>query len=572
MVAQSRRTTIKAAAGMLSYALTPAGCAAEEEMKPTPRLNQLGFLPGRPKRFVLGCAANPAGPPAFTIEALNGARVFDGNVGAPVHDLTRTAGEHVRVGDFTAFNKLGRYRVRVGTTVSHPFEIGDAIYAPLVRDAARAFYLIRANVAHDDPVTGIRHAAGHLSEAALPVNGTPRDLTGGWYNAGDYGKWTHMAAISASHMMWLEELRPVAGGRLKLAVPQTFPGLPDLLQQARWGLEWLLKMQNPDGSVLHKIDASEHYASGSPDQDMFPRAVYAASSLDAGNFTGVMLQASRAFASFDRGFATRCRAAAQRAWQWLEGHPSVLKKDVNYLDLDPRQEIAWGIFAMAGATGDAELAQRAKASLKAVGVFPLSWQAPQLLGAMSLALSASPSHDAARGAITTAADAVTDRVDADPYGFSADPDDYYWGSNEAALNAAVLCLFAAELSDQQRFRDTAQRLIDYVLGCNTLDLSFVTGHGERSVRRPYHWTYRVWGIVMPGWASGGANHLPEAVDPLLKAVIDSGTPPARCFVDACEPNGSWGSNEGQTSENAALILATGLFGLRSSHRDDMRTF
>lgn len=66
---------------------------------------------------------------------------------------------------------------------------------------------------------------------------------------------------------------------------------------------------------------------------------------------------------------------------------------------------------------------------------------------------------------------------------------------------------------------------------------------------------------MPGWASGGANHFTEAVDPLLKAVIDSGTPPARCFVDACEPNGSWGSNEGQTSENAALVLATGLFGL-----------
>ena len=269
MVAQSRRTTIKAAAGMLSYALMPAGCAAKEEMDPTPRLNQLGFLPGRPKRFVLGCPANSAEPPAFAIETSKGVRVFEERVGAPIYDLTRTAGEHVQIGDFTAFNKLGRYRVRVGTTVSLPFEIGDAIYAPLVRDAARAFYLIRANVPHDDTVAGIRRAAGHLSEAALSVNGIPRDLTGGWYNAGDYGKWTHMAAISASHMMWLHELRPAAAVRLKLAVPQTFPGLPDLLQQARWGLEWLLKMQNQEGSVLHKIDASEHYASGSPDQDIF---------------------------------------------------------------------------------------------------------------------------------------------------------------------------------------------------------------------------------------------------------------------------------------------------------------
>ena len=54
-------------------------------------------------------------------------------------------------------------------------------------------------------VTGIRHAAGHPSEAALPVDGAPRDLTGGWYNAGDFGKWTQMAAISASQMMWLHD-------------------------------------------------------------------------------------------------------------------------------------------------------------------------------------------------------------------------------------------------------------------------------------------------------------------------------------------------------------------------------
>ena len=546
---------------MLTSALLPTGCVAAEQDVLSPRLNQVGFRPDATKSFVIGGTAERAPPLTFSVETLGGTGVFAGRIDPALHDLTRTTGEHVRVGDFTAFKGPGRYRVRVGSSASHPFEIGDAIYAPVVRDAARAFYLIRANVAHDDPVTGIRHAAGHLSEARMRVDGAERDLTGGWYNAGDYGKWSHMAAMSASCMMWLHELRPHAARKLVLAVPRTYPGLPDLLQQARWGLEWLLRMQNPNGSVLHKIDADDHFASGSPEQDSFPRFVYAATSLDAGNFTGVMLQAARVFSSVDRGFAGRCRLAAQRAWQWLEGHPAVLGKDVNYLDPDPRQEIAWGTFAMAAAvTRDAQLAQQATARLAAVGILPASWQAPQLLGAMGLARSTSPAREAAADAIAAAAELIVDRVAADPYGFSASPDDYFWGSNEAALYAAVLCLFAAELTHRQPFRATAQRLIDYVLGCNTLDLSFVTGHGQRSVSRPYHWTYRVWGIVMPGWASGGANHLPDSVDPLLKAVIGRGTPPARCFVDACGSDGSWGSNEGQTSENAALVLVTGLVG------------
>jgi endoglucanase len=66
---------------------------------------------------------------------------------------------------------------------------------------------------------------------------------------------------------------------------------------------------------------------------------------------------------------------------------------------------------------------------------------------------------------------------------------------------------------------------------------------------------------MPGWASGGPNGGALGADPRLKALIDAKTPPAKCFVDACENDGSWASNEGQTSENAALVLATGLFGL-----------
>lgn len=556
----TRRQAAGGALGLLAAA--GADGASGASMVATPKLNQLGYRPKTAKHFVLAVAPGDTAGRAFTVETLKGWRVFTGQLDDRIHDLTVTAGEHVRTGDFSALITPGRYRVKVADQASAPFSVADDLYGPLVRDAARVFFLIRASAEIDDPVTGIRHKAGHTDEAALIVDGQARDLRGGWYNAGDYGKWTHMAAISVSQMMWLYELRPARAGALTLGVATLYPGLPDLLQQARWGLEWLLKMQNPDGSVLHKVDSGPNlYAWGRPpESDPHPRVVQPGGSLDAGVFVGATLQAARVFAALDPAFAARCRAAAQRAWAWLEAHPKVIRDDVNYADPDPRQEILWATCEMAAATGDAALVARAATTLKEIGVFPFFWPSPQVLGAMSLARGSSEAAAVPRAAIIETAKAAAPYVQADPYGFTVQPEAYSWGSVEVALNTAVICLFAAELGEAPG-RDTAQRLLDYVLGCNALDHSFVTGHGERATRRPYHWTCKVWGIVMPGWASGGPNGGAPGADPRLKALIDAKTPPAKCFVDACENDGSWASNEGQTSENAALLLATGLFGL-----------
>jgi hypothetical protein len=87
----------------------------------------------------------------------------------------------------------------------------------------------------------------------------------------------------------------------------------------------------------------------------------------------------------------------------------------------------------------------------------------------------------------------------------------------------IYCLAdGVELTDEHVVPYTAQRLLDYVLGCNALNHGFVS-HGERATRRPYHWTCRVRGIVMPGWASGGSNGGAPGADPRLKALIDAKT-------------------------------------------------
>ncbi|MDV6330065.1 glycoside hydrolase family 9 protein [Asticcacaulis sp. 201] len=538
--------------GEIADPLPDSATADSNAIITTPKLNQIGFPPAATKQFAI--TVTPDKPlTAFDIVDDGGQVVFNGKLGNRIFDVRQSAGEYAMCGDFSPFARPGRYRVKAGDGLSHPFVIGDGVYRDVLHDAARCFYLIRANVDIDDARTGVKHKAGHAGDAAVTVDGHTRDLSGGWYNAGDFGKYTHMHALSVSHMLRLYELRPDVA-KLSLDIPVQYAGLPDLLQTARWGLDWLLRMQNADGSVLHKVDSQPVLTWGKlPADDPAPRAAMAASSIDAGVFVGVMGHASRVFASLDAPFAATCQAAARSAWRWLSQHPDVGHSDAYYLDPDARQEVLWARCEIAILDG----VDNSRIGLPEMGVVPFYWPTPQVLGLMSLALRG---HAQARSMIVAGARQIAARTQGDAYGLSALAETYSWGSNEMALNAAVVCLYADRLAPDANLATAAQGIFDYVLGRNSLDHSFVTAHGARPTQRPFHWICNMQNIAIPGWASGGANGQAGAADALLKAVIERGTPPAKCFVDACQNEGSYASNEGETSENAALVFVAGMLG------------
>ncbi len=112
----TRRQAAGGAVGLL--ATVEAGCTQAAIVVATPKLNQLGYRPTTAKRFVLAVAPGDTAGRTFTVETLTGKRVFTGQLGDRVHDLTITAGEHVRTGDFSALIAPGRYRVKVGDLAS----------------------------------------------------------------------------------------------------------------------------------------------------------------------------------------------------------------------------------------------------------------------------------------------------------------------------------------------------------------------------------------------------------------------------------------------------------------------
>src|SRR5690606_15418975 len=124
----------------------------------------------------------------------------------------------------------------------------------------RGFYLWRCGMAVDDTFNGNHYhqEACHLKDGFDDYIGNPnaqRNGTGGWHDAGDYGKYTVNAGITVGmlFMAW-DHFQPKIE-KLDLNLPETTSKLPDFLEELKWETDWVLKMQYPDGSgkVSHKL-------------------------------------------------------------------------------------------------------------------------------------------------------------------------------------------------------------------------------------------------------------------------------------------------------------------------------
>ena len=526
-----------------------------------PKVNQEGYLPDGEKYFVLSQSAGINKVDSFQILDSTGKTAFSGTLSSNLIDDTTSTGEKVFRVDFSSLTLPGQFTVSMGNLKSVPFAIKNNLYENLFRDSLRCFYLIRCGTSINDPVTGLKHDTCHMKDAPFQSDpGKSGDFTGGWHNACDYGKWTHMEAISCAWMMWLYELKSKEMAGFQNHIPESGNGISDLLNEAKWGLTWLLKMQDADGGVYHKVDSEDHFCVGTgPDKDPASRFLQGEGCIDAGVFTGVMCQATRVFWTIDPPFAKKCWAAANRSWTWLGQHPDARFKDPDYGDDDPSQEELWALGEMARMSQDKSLETRFEHESAVTRLQPVSWMTPQFFGYMAVAFGskASPSEKhIITQTLTQICDDLAQKADNNGYAVCLTPTEYYWESNENILDKTGAFLFAYHLTDDDKYKRAALRQMNYILGLNSLETSFVTGHGDKAESHPHHWDYASYHIVMPGWVGGGANQYPTGADPSLLGLINNSTPPAKCFFDGPGTT-SWASNEGETVENAALVFDAG---------------
>jgi endoglucanase len=568
---------------------------ADEAPVPNVLVDQVGYLPHLPKIATVKSAA-PA-PLDWQLADAAGKVVASGKT--RVFGPDGASGDGVHLADFSAYGQSGNgFTLRVGADQSHPFDIRADLYRRMKYDALSFFYQNRSGIEikkEHVPDEQWARKAGHLTDQSVPcvvraACGYKLDVSGGWYDAGDHGKYVVNAGISVWTLLDMYERFTHLGrtaadfGDGRLELPERGNGVPDLLDEVRWEMEWMLKMQVPPGAPLagmahHKIhDRAWTSLAMPPHGDTQPRFLHPPSTAATLNLAANAAQAARVWRTIDPAFAARCLGAAEVAWQAARANPARYAPGGDtpgggpYDDKNVDDEFYWAAAELYLTTGKADY-RSFLASSPYYGSVPtdlgrggrreqasaMTWQSTQALGTISMALVPSPpspltdkERSALRERIKIAADVFVAAIAAEGYRtpFRAGPKGYPWGSNSDVVNNLLVVALAGDITGDGRYPAAVATGFGYLLGRNPLDKSYVTGYGERPLVNPHH---RFWSRQYnfhfppppPGVLSGGPNS--GLQDPTIRAAGFKGRPPQKCFVDHIE---SWSSNEVAINWNA----------------------
>ncbi len=520
-----------------------------------------------------------AAPPGATLQrftvrdATSDAVAFEGPLAAPVSDPD--SGDRVQAADFSTLRKVGTYALEVpGVGRSFAFPIGDDVLARPLYLAIRAFYGQRCGIAVDlgPQFPGYRYPACHLEGAWHASSGKngPHESARGWHDAGDYGRYVVNSGITTGTLLWAFELFGDRLRALRLDIPESGNAVPDLLDEVRWNLDWMLSMQDADGGVFHKQTSERFPGFVMPADDKSVSVVVGTGSepfkgsCATADFAAVMAIAGRAYRTYDAGYADRALAAARSAFAWAQAHPDVLFHNPpgvltgEYGDRDCRDELLWAAAELWRTAGDGDghryfLDHQAALRGTIRSDDPPGWAhvAPLALWSYALAPKGEPVLQAGiRADSLAAADAIVARSAAHAYRVSLTPRDYVWGSNGVVANYGLQLLVANAMKSDPRYVAAARDDLYYLLGRNTLSLSWLTQVGANPFRHPHH---RPSGAdanpePWPGLRAGGPTG--HRQDPVMQK-LPEGLPPARMYAD---DQGSYASNEIAINWNAPLVF------------------
>jgi endoglucanase len=495
-------------------------------------LNQLGFYPNRPK---IAIAVSAGAGPFYITSANKIDTVFTGTLGS---GATWTySGESVRQADFSAFDSTGHFFVLVpGIGYSHPFEIRRQVHLAPAKASIKGFYFQRASMALTSPYAGIwARAEGHPDTSVLihnsaasschPANSIVKGSKG-WYDAGDYNKYVVNAGISTYTLMALYERYSTYFDTLNTNIPESANVLPDLLDEVLYEVRWLLTMQDTcDGGVYFKLSSPNFGATVMPSADNQPRYMIQKTTAATLDFAATLAQAARIFSRYPTqlpGLADSCINASVSAWKWARYYPNIAYVQANltsptintgsYSDGTFSDELKWAaselytttkldsFYLAAGTFGNFGIPSWA--DVTALGYYTLNHYRKQL----------TPVADTTtiQTRILNVANPLRSQTSSSAYGVTMGTNgvyDFNWGSNSQAANQGVALMEAFDLKRDTTYLNAALTSLDYLLGRNATNYSFLTGYGNLYPKNIHHSQSYADGIPepVPGLLAGGPN-------------------------------------------------------------------
>lgn len=534
--------------------------------------NRVGYLPESVKYVYCDKSAESF----YVYSVSTGESIFTGTW-IPLKEKDPSTGLTTFRGDFTELKTPGRYYISSsGDLRSAEFEIAEGVFSDVFQKSLKAFYFQRCGTAlysgnaglYQHPVChkfdGFFHSSTDTSGFHLAV--------GGWHDAGDYGKYTVNAGITVGTLLLAYELFPEYFSADDLNIPESGNKIPDLLDEVKYELEWLLKMQSKSGGVYAKLTRENFAGFVMPQTDNATRYIYEIASTATGDFAAVTAMAARIYKNFDQSFADSCLAAAKLAWNFLSWHPSIIPAGGfrnpsgtgtgEYGDVNDSDERLWAAVELFNSTGENEYDIYFAANKKS-GQFTSAMGWPNLYSMALLSYLVNPYSSGSvtvkeqlKNSLYSYCNNLLVTSNGNGFNLAMSPGDYNWGSNSEVMNKAVLLIAAYKLGGNQDYFNAALSQFNYILGINAHNMSFVTGTGGKYPMHPHHRPSASDGIAepVPGMLAGGPNQYLQ--DDVLKAKFNSATPPAFCYAD---DQGSYASNEIAINWNAPLVFVAGFF-------------
>ncbi|MGB0712660.1 MAG: glycoside hydrolase family 9 protein [Gammaproteobacteria bacterium] len=500
-------------------------------VSPSIQVNQVGYLPRGRKLAYVGNWLGTQGPMAlpsatsrhrFRVIATDTERtVFRGSLALRA-TLDPWTGNDVWETDFTALRTPGRYRIEIdGLGRSHPFRIGDDVYRAVYRTIGRLYFHSRNGTAipgsHADPGYarprgGIRAELDGIIHPAATSNPLPTSLSakaskpvsGGWFDAGDYGQYITNAAPVWFNVAAALDIAPHAFRDGDLDIPENGNGIPDMLDELRWGFRWARSMQDADGGVFWRI-ASERWDEVPPDQVTTRRYIYEKTTHATASFAAMAAIHARLLRAHAPGEAADAEQAALNAWDYLESHPQWPDEGAvyrnpegtaagTYPDKSAFDNRLWAAAELLRTTGDTRFENAFRSLLPRAKIDPTSpvtFKEQGMAALWAYLQSPEPTRDPdierkARRHITRGADWLIRMSDAHPYRAPSHHriDLTGWGSFAQSTRAVLPLLQAYALTGEARYREYALLMPNPQLGANPESLSFITGLGASPPRHP----------------------------------------------------------------------------------------
>ncbi|MEM6337957.1 MAG: glycoside hydrolase family 9 protein, partial [Bacteroidota bacterium] len=476
------------------------------------------------------------------------------------------------------------------------FEVDDRVYAEALRAAVRSFFYQRVNFAKEPPFADPRWADPAAFEGpeqdrfARAVNNrdnaaTARDLHGGWFDAGDFNKYVTFAQPAVNSLLSAYLRSPELWDGFTLNIPESRNGLPDLLDEVKWELDWVMRMQDDDGGLFIKMGNVDHGEVSPPSSD--PRPRYYEKKCSSSALAGAIMfaQAAPIYARFPEwaGYAEDLLSRAERAMAWYRANPrsdscdpQVIKAgdaDRDYGHQD-QMEVVASIYLLA-ATGN----EAYHDAVKRMYARTRPWQTDRwglyftYQGDALLAYTKLPNADPAivsqilsRFRRMRDNSDVTRRREADDL-YRAFLPVYTWGSNSirsalGSINMDVV-LYGEAAGNEAQYRERALGVAHYIHGVNPFGMTYLSNmydHGaERSVNEFYHrwfqpgtqWQNALTSAAgpVPGFLPGGPNHQYTGEHRINGYRVES-QPLQKTFVESSSGNQIW-----VLSENAIYYSA-----------------